>query len=52
MKHVAIIGGGASGIFSALHLKKLFNKCRNIRKIITIIKDIMLKSLIVGEVKQ
>ena len=25
MKHVAIIGGGASGIFSALHLKKLFN---------------------------
>lgn len=25
MKHVAIIGGGASGIFSALYLKKLFN---------------------------
>ena len=25
MKYVAIIGGGASGIFSALHLKKLFN---------------------------
>lgn len=25
MKHIAIIGGGASGIFSALHLKKLFN---------------------------
>ena len=30
MKHVAIIGGGASGIFSALHLKKLFNKQINV----------------------
>ncbi len=30
MKHVAIIGGGASGIFSALHLKKLFNNQINV----------------------